>query len=89
MHILGCRVLESILISKGFRIYNISPVVPANDIIFFIRGRNPTMILISVSLLDNVGSAIRLVKKLRDHIDLPIMIGDKQSIKLINLIELN
>ena len=64
LHSLVCNIIESLLLSKGFKVYNISPSVPLESIIDYIRNIEPAIILISVSITDNLKTAERLIKKI-------------------------
>jgi methanogenic corrinoid protein MtbC1 len=45
LHGLACNMIESILLSKGFKVYNISTSIPTDYIIDFIRDSQPDIIL--------------------------------------------
>ena len=64
LHSLVCNMIESLLLSKGFKVYNISPSVPSESIIDYIRNIEPAIILISVTITDNLKTAERLIKKI-------------------------
>jgi methanogenic corrinoid protein MtbC1 len=64
LHSLVCNIIESLLLSKGFKVYNISPSVPSESIIDYIRNIEPAIILISVTITDNLKTAERLIKKI-------------------------
>jgi len=75
-HCLSCNVLESFLLSKGFTTFNLSPSTPAESIIKFIKTVNPTAMLVSITLKDNIKSGQRLVSKVKERYSkLPIFIG--------------
>ena len=75
-HCISCNVLESLLLSKGFTTFNISPSTPAESLIQFIKTVHPTAILISITLEDNIKSGQRLAKKIHNtYKKLPIFIG--------------
>ena len=75
-HCIACNVLESLLLSKGFTTFNISPSTPAESLIQFIKTVHPTAILISITLEDNIKSGQRLAKKIHNtYKKLPIFIG--------------
>ena len=86
-HNLGCNVLDSFLISKGFTTFNLSPSTPSEPLIEFIKTARPDALFISITLADNIRSGQRLVKKIHDEYKkLPIFIGgqafsEKQNIK--------
>jgi MerR family transcriptional regulator, light-induced transcriptional regulator len=64
-HNLACNIIESILLSKGYKVYNASPSLPADSIIESLRHILPDAILISVTLADNIQTAKNLVRKIR------------------------
>ncbi|WP_458719344.1 cobalamin B12-binding domain-containing protein [Candidatus Nitrosocosmicus sp. R] len=63
LHNIACNIIESLLFEKGFRVINVSPSIPTDSMINYIDETKPFMILISVTLKDNIGSAVRLIKK--------------------------
>ena len=63
-HSLGCMVIESFLISKGYSVSNIAPSVPSDSVIAFASKYNPDLIMISMTLADNIGSANKLINKI-------------------------
>ena len=75
-HNLGCNVLDSFLVSKGFTTFNLSPSTPSEPLIEFIKTAKPDALFISITLEDNIRSGQRLVKKIHDEYKkLPIFIG--------------
>ena len=75
-HCIACNVLESLMLSKGFTTFNLSPSTPAESLIQFIKTVRPSALLISITLEDNIKSGQRLVKKIHDtHKKLPIFVG--------------
>ena len=76
-HSLGCMVIESFLRSKGHSISNIAPSVPSDAIIAFAGKFNPDLIMISITLGDNIGAANKLINKiLESRISVaPILVG--------------
>ena len=75
-HNLGCNVLESFLVSKGFTTFNLSPSTPAESLIEFIKTAKPDALIVSITLEDNIRSGQRLVKKVHDaYKKIPIFIG--------------
>lgn len=75
LHNIACNIIESVLFEKGFQINNISPSIPTDSMINYIDGTRPCMVLISVTLKDNICSAIRLVKKISTMFSIPIVVG--------------
>jgi len=76
LHNLGCKVIESFLLSKRFNVFNISPSVPAESVISYIREIKPDTIFISISLDENIKAGKSLVKKIRSLFSsTPILVG--------------
>jgi methanogenic corrinoid protein MtbC1 len=63
-HTLGCMVIESFLRSKGYSVSNIAPSVPSHAIITFAGKFNPDLIMISITLGENISSANKLINKI-------------------------
>jgi methanogenic corrinoid protein MtbC1 len=76
-HSLGCMVIESFLRSKGYFVSNIAPSVPSNAIISFAGKFNPDLIMISITLGENIGATNKLINKiLESRISVPpILVG--------------
>ena len=75
-HNLGCNVLDSFLVSKGFIRFNLSPSTPAESLIDFIKTAKPDALIVSITLEDNIRSGQRMVKKIHEaYKKLPIFIG--------------
>ena len=74
-HHLGCDVLETYLSIKGFKIYNMGTSLPAESIISFIENNKPDIIFISITLPDNISAGQRLVRKINEECNIPILIG--------------
>ena len=63
-HSLGCMVIESFLRSKGYSVSNIAPSLPSDSVIAFASKYNPDLIMISMTLADNISSANKLINKI-------------------------
>ena len=75
-HNLGCNVLDSYLVSKGYTTFNLSPSTPAESLLEFMKTVKPDALIISITLEENIKSGQRMVKKIHDvHKKLPIFIG--------------
>ncbi len=74
-HHLGCDVLETYLSIKGFKVYNMGTSIPTESILGFIENNKPDVILVSISLEDNILAGQRLVKKIKEQYSIPIFIG--------------
>ena len=88
LHSLVCDIIESLLLNKGFKVYNISPSVPSESIIDYIKNIEPAIILISVTITDNVKTAERLIKEIRLKFQVPILVGGS-GLKNYNNNEIN
>jgi len=75
LHNIACNIIESVLLEKGFQVNNVSPSIPTDSMINYIDETKPCIILISVTLNDNIGSAVRLVKKISNIFSVPILVG--------------
>lgn len=74
-HHLGCDVLETYLSIKGFKVYNIGTSIPTESILSFIEYNKPDIVLVSITLEDNISAGQRLVKKIKDQHSIPILVG--------------
>ena len=77
LHGLACNMIESLLLSKGFKVYNISTSIPSDYIIDYIRDLQPDIVLVSITLVENIKSAERLVHQIHAKYNnkLPVVIG--------------
>jgi methanogenic corrinoid protein MtbC1 len=75
LHSIGCKIIESLLLEKGYEVYNITSPLPTNSIESYLDNINPGVILISVTLEENINSAIRLVNEIRKSFQIPIIVG--------------
>lgn len=74
-HHLGCDVLETYLSIKGYKTYNMRTSMPTESIISFIEVNRPDILLLSITLEDNIGAGQRLVRKIKDQFNIPILVG--------------
>jgi methanogenic corrinoid protein MtbC1 len=77
LHGLACNMIESLLLSKGFKVYNISTSIPTEYIIDYIRDLEPDIVFVSITLAENIKSAERLVQQihLKYNNKLPVVVG--------------
>ncbi len=78
-HCLGCDVIQIFLERAGFDASNLSPAMPAASILEFIQKNKPDIVLISVTVQDNLPTAKRLVSKIRTKSDVPIVVGGQAA----------
>ena len=74
-HHLGCDVLETFLSLKGFKVYNMGTSIPSESILNFIDNNKPDMVFLSITLEDNLSAGQRLVRKIKDQFEIPILVG--------------
>jgi len=77
LHGLACNMIESLLLSKGFKVYNISTSIPSDYIIDYIRDLQPDIVLVSITLVENIKSAERLIHQIHTKYNnkLPVVVG--------------
>lgn len=77
MHSLGCMVIESVLISKGYSVFNIAPSVPSASVVTFANRLEPDLIIISITLTENLHAATRLINHIQTTMaeHPPILLG--------------
>jgi len=74
-HHMGCDVLETYLTIKGFKVFNMGTSIPTESIIEFINMKKPNIVLISITIQDNILAGQRLAKKIRGQSKIPILVG--------------
>ena len=74
-HHIGCDVLETYLTIKGFKVFNMGTSIPTESIMEFINMKKPDIVLISITIQDNVLAGQRLAKKIRGQSKIPILVG--------------
>ena len=75
LHSIGCKIIESLLLEKGYEVYNITSPLPTNSIESYLDNTNPHLILVSVTLQENINSVIRLVQEIRKSLNVSIIVG--------------
>jgi MerR family transcriptional regulator, light-induced transcriptional regulator len=80
LHGLACNMIESLLLKKGFKVYNISTSIPTDYIVEYIREVQPDIIFISITLVENIRPAERLIHQIHakysNNAKLPVIVGD-------------
>ena len=74
-HNIACNILESVLINNGFNVFNISPSTPSEDVLQYIDEIKPNLILISITLPNNIKAGINLVERTSNSCKIPIIVG--------------
>jgi len=75
LHSIGCKIIESLLLEKGYEVYNITSPLPTNSIESYLGNTNPGLVLISVTLEENINSTIRLLQDIRKSLQISIIVG--------------
>lgn len=76
LHSIGCKIIESLLLEKGYEVYNITSPLPTNSVQSYLNNTNSVLLMISVTLQENLNSTIRFVQKVRKSTsNIPIIIG--------------
>ena len=64
------------MLEKGYEVYNITSPIPTNSIdSYYLDNINPSVIIISVILKENITSSIRFVQQIPQSFNIPIIIG--------------
>jgi methanogenic corrinoid protein MtbC1 len=83
LHSIGCKIIESLLIENGHKVYNLTSPLPTNSIGSYLYNIDPNIIIISVTLEENINSTIRFIQEIRQYFNIPIIIGGN-AIKLVS-----
>ncbi len=83
LHSLGCMVIESVLINK-YSVINIAPSVPSISVISFVNKLEPDLIIISITLVENLRPAKRLIHDILESkgAHFPILVGGNGTISV-------
>jgi MerR family transcriptional regulator, light-induced transcriptional regulator len=75
LHQIASKVIESLLLQKGFNVHNMSPSAPSGSISSYIESTKPALVMVSVTLSENLKAAIRLLNTIRAKSNVPVFIG--------------
>src|SRR5687767_1942745 len=75
LHSIGCKIIESLLLEKGYEVYNITSSLPTNSIESYLNNIKLGLLLISVTLDENLDSVIRFIKEIRNSCNIPLIVG--------------
>ena len=78
-HVIPCLMLETFLSIKGYEIINLAPSVPMISILNQIQSKKPDLVLISITLVDHLQSAKRMIDKIKKT-KIPILVGGQATI---------
>lgn len=75
-HNLACSIIESVLLTKGYKVYNASPSLPSDSVLSSLKNIFADAILISITLTDHIQTTRNLIRKIRTQFpSLPIFVG--------------
>ncbi len=75
LHSIGCKIIESLLLEKGYEVYNITSPLPTNSIGSYLDSINPGLLLISITLEENINSGMRLLQEIRKSLQISVIVG--------------
>jgi MerR family transcriptional regulator, light-induced transcriptional regulator len=75
LHQIASKIIESLLLQKGFNIHNMSPSAPSGSISSYIESTKPALVMVSVTLSENLKAAIRLLNTTRAKSNMPVLMG--------------
>lgn len=75
LHSIGCKIIESLLLEKGYEVYNITSPLPTNSIGAYLNSINPGLLLISITLEENINSGMRLLQEIRKSLQISVIVG--------------
>ena len=78
-HVIPCLMLETFLSIRGYEIINLAPSVPMISILNQIQSKKPDLVLISITLVDHLQSAKRMIDKIK-KMKTPILVGGQATI---------
>ena len=78
-HVIPCSMLETFLSIRGYEIINLAPSVPMISILNQIQSKKPDLVLISITLVDHLQSAKRMIDKIKKT-KTPILVGGQATI---------
>ncbi len=64
LHSIPCKMVESMLVSKGYKVYNIAPSTPRETVLKYVEEIKPSIVIVSVTLSSRAKAAERLVGEL-------------------------
>ncbi len=75
LHQIASKVIESLLLQKGFNVHNMSPSAPSGSISSYIESTKPALVMVSVTLSENLKAAVRLLNTIRAKSNVPVFMG--------------
>lgn len=80
LHSIPCKMVESIFMSKGYKVYNIAPSTPRETVIRYVQEIKPCIVVVSITLASRAKAAERLLNELlKSRSDMLIVVGGRGS----------
>lgn len=73
-HKIPSDILETFLVSKGYKVYNLGSL-PATDLLGYIYRSRPDIVFITASLRDSINPTKSLFRKIVEQFDVPVIVG--------------
>ncbi len=73
-HKIPSDILETFLVSKGYKVYNLGSL-PATDLLGYIYRNRPDIVFITASLRDSINPTKSLFRKIVGQFDIPVIVG--------------
>lgn len=90
LHKIGCEIIGSLLMERGYKIFDISPSMPNKTIAEYIHEIKPDLTIISFTLKECVNSVIRLINEInKKDKHFRIVVGGSGSSLLKNKTTIN
>lgn len=74
-HHLGCDIIQTYLTSIGYKVFNMRTSLPTESLLNFIEDNKPDIVMISITLEDNLKAGQRLVKRIKENCKIPVIVG--------------
>lgn len=65
LHNIGCEIIGSLLIERGYKVLDISPSMPNDSIAKYVREIKPDLTIITFTLKENANSVVRLINQIK------------------------
>jgi methanogenic corrinoid protein MtbC1 len=82
LHHMGADMLESLLLHKGYQVFNVAHSAPVESIVSSISSINPHLVMISVTLKEHLSPTKRLIRRIREKSKIPIFVGGSATRQL-------
>lgn len=77
LHVIGCAIMESLLLKKGYTVYNASPSTPSDSIATYLRSKEIDLLIISFTLAEHKKIVKKLVNEIANSTRIPLIVGGR------------